>query len=66
MQDSISIGGQIKEITIPEFYPRSLLRSQMNWQSYEDLVRYIYEELGRASNVKILCHGSSCKVPGWT
>lgn len=36
----------------------------MNWQSYEDLVRFIYEELGRASNVKILCHGSSCKVTG--
>ena len=36
----------------------------MDWQSYEDIVRYIYSELGKAHQIKILCHGRSCKVIG--
>ena len=36
----------------------------MDWRNYEELVRNIYEELGKASNVKILGHGSSCKYKG--
>ena len=36
----------------------------MDWESYEDMVRYIYEQLGRLDSVKILCSGSDCKVMG--
>lgn len=36
----------------------------LDWKSYEELVKNIYEELGRASGVKILGHGSSCKYKG--
>ncbi len=36
----------------------------MDWQSYEDVVKYIYENLGKSSRVKILGHGPSCKLRG--
>ena len=36
----------------------------MNWESYEDMVKYIYEQLGKLDGVKILCSGSDCKVMG--
>ena len=36
----------------------------MNWESYEDMVRYIYEHLGKQDGVEILCHGPNCKVEG--
>lgn len=36
----------------------------MNWKSYEDVVRYIYEQLGKAARVRVVCSGSSCKVKG--
>ena len=35
----------------------------MNWQKYEETVKEIYEKLG-ASNIEILCWGSSCRVEG--
>ena len=36
----------------------------MNWQSYEELVKDIYEKLGEADNINILCWGPACKVQG--
>ena len=35
----------------------------MNWQSYEEIVKDIYEKLGE-SNIEILCWGSGCRVEG--
>jgi len=37
---------------------------KLDWKSYEELVKYIYEQLGKASNVKIIGYGSSCKCEG--
>ena len=36
----------------------------MHWQSYEELVKDIYEKLGEAANIRILCWGPACKVQG--
>ncbi|MDE0152645.1 MAG: restriction endonuclease [Gammaproteobacteria bacterium] len=36
----------------------------MEWQSYEELVKNIYQELGKATGVQIECWGSTCKVLG--
>ena len=36
----------------------------MNWQSYEELVKDIYEQIGKSAGVKIECWGRSCKVQG--
>ncbi len=36
----------------------------MNWQLYEELVKYIYEQLGKSSGVEILGWGPSCKIQG--
>ena len=36
----------------------------MNWQSYEELVKDIYEKLGASGNIRILCWGPTCKVQG--
>lgn len=36
----------------------------MDWKSYEDVVRYIYEQLGKASRVRVVCGGSNCKIKG--
>lgn len=36
----------------------------MEWRSYEELVKDIYQELGKATGVKIECWGSKCKVLG--
>ena len=36
----------------------------MNWQSYEELVKDIYEQLGNSAGVRIECWGSSCKAEG--
>ena len=36
----------------------------MNWQSYEELVRDIYEQIGKSAGVKIECWGPTCKVKG--
>lgn len=38
--------------------------NKLDWKSYEELVKNIYEQLGRVSGVKILGHGSSCKFKG--
>ena len=35
----------------------------MNWQSYEEIVKDIYEKLGE-SNIEIICWGSGCRVEG--
>lgn len=37
---------------------------KLNWKSYEDLVKDIYEQLGKASGVKILGYGKDCKYKG--
>ena len=36
----------------------------MSWQSYEELVKDVYQELGKVNGVKIECWGRSCKVRG--
>ena len=36
----------------------------MNWQSYEELVKDIYEKLGGSGNIRILCWGPTCKLQG--
>lgn len=36
----------------------------MDWKTYEEVVKYIYEQLGKSSGVKILGYGASCKVDG--
>ena len=36
----------------------------MNWQSYEELVKYVYERLGQSANIEIVCWGPSCTVRG--
>ena len=36
----------------------------MNWQSYEELVKDIYEKLGASGGIRILCWGPTCKVQG--
>ena len=36
----------------------------MNWHSYEELVKDIYEKLGESGNIEILCWGSTCRVQG--
>ena len=40
------------------------IEREMNWQSYEELVKYIYEQLGKSSGVEILGWGPSCKIQG--
>ncbi len=37
---------------------------EIRWQDYEELVKDIYEVLGRANGVTIECWGSSCRVEG--
>lgn len=36
----------------------------MNWQSYEELIKDVYQELGKVNGVRIECWGPSCKVRG--
>ena len=36
----------------------------LNWKTYESITRYIYETLGRESNIKVLGHGNNCRVQG--
>lgn len=36
----------------------------MDWQTYEEAVRDIYNELGKASRVRVVGYGNSCKVQG--
>ncbi len=36
----------------------------MNWQSYEELVKGVYETLGESENIEIVCWGRACKVRG--
>lgn len=38
----------------------------MNWKDYEEITKYIYECLGKASGVKVAGYGPSCKVKGKT
>lgn len=39
-------------------------QSIMNWESYEDAVKGIYERLGAENGVRVICHGRDCKVKG--
>ena len=36
----------------------------MDWKDYENITRYIYEELGRKTGVKIIGYGNTFKVKG--
>ena len=36
----------------------------MDWHSYEELVKDIYEVLGKSGNIRIVCWGPACKVRG--
>ena len=36
----------------------------MKWQAYEELVKDVYQQLGKAVSVTIECWGPSCKVQG--
>ena len=38
--------------------------TDLRWQDYEELVKDIYETLGKTTGVTIECWGSSCKVEG--
>lgn len=38
--------------------------SQMDWQIYEQVTKYIYETLGKEAGVRIEGHGKGCKVRG--
>lgn len=36
----------------------------MNWKTYEETVKNIYQVLGASNGVKIECYGNSCKCTG--
>ena len=36
----------------------------VDWQTYEEVVKYIYESLGKDKGVTIECYGRNCKVKG--
>ena len=38
--------------------------TELDWQTYEVVTKYIYEALGEKTGVKILGHGNNCKVLG--
>lgn len=40
------------------------LKTELDWKTYESITKYIYESLGSRTGVKILGHGSNCKVQG--
>ncbi|HEY5747623.1 MAG TPA: restriction endonuclease [Chryseolinea sp.] len=40
------------------------MKPELDWMSYEELVRDIYLALGKDKGVTIQCHGASCKVIG--
>ena len=37
---------------------------KLDWQTYEEVVKHIYQTLGREKGVKILGHGKDCKLTG--
>ena len=37
---------------------------ELDWQEYEEITKYIYENLGTASGIKVKGHGRNCKVMG--
>ena len=36
----------------------------MDWESYEGIVKDIYEKLGEGAGIEIICWGAACKVKG--
>lgn len=36
----------------------------MEWKKYEEITKYVYEQLGKTIGVKIECFGNDCKVQG--
>ncbi len=40
------------------------LKTDLDWKTYESITKYIYENLGSRSGVKVLGYGSSCRVQG--
>lgn len=41
-----------------------MFQNSLNWKTYESITKYIYETLGRESNVKVLGYGAKCSVTG--
>lgn len=39
-------------------------KTNLDWKTYESITKYIYESLGSKSGVKVLGHGSNCKIVG--
>src|ERR1700741_4596933 len=39
-------------------------KTNLDWKTYESITKYIYESLGSKAGVKVLGHGSNCKVLG--
>lgn len=37
---------------------------ELDWQEYEEITKYIYENLGVASGIKVKGHGRNCKIIG--
>jgi hypothetical protein len=37
---------------------------ELNWEEYEEITKYIYQNLGAASGVKVKGHGRNCKLMG--
>lgn len=40
------------------------MKTSINWQDYEHVVKYFYEALGRLNGVEILGFGNSCRLKG--
>lgn len=40
------------------------IKTDLDWKTYESITKYIYESLGGKTGVKVLRHGSSCRVTG--
>lgn len=38
--------------------------SEINWQDYETITKYVYESLGAQYGIKILGYGNTCKLKG--
>ncbi len=41
-----------------------MYHTSLNWKTYESITKYIYETLGRESNVQVLGYGAKCNVTG--
>ncbi|MDE0302624.1 MAG: restriction endonuclease [Gammaproteobacteria bacterium] len=60
LKDPVLSWGETKN----EFLKLTRMVMKMEWQSYEKLVKDIYQELGKAAGVKIECWGPACRAQG--